>query len=185
MHTPGDRSATLAHLDRSILRGLVHELANAAQMLALPTPGPGAVAESRNRLEVALAVLGRLAHRGEVRGPASVGEALSEAARWQALQSAWPGVSATIETASGLPAVSASEDQVRDLALALITAAKSAGARSVRLRAEPEGDGCALHCQHDAPGPAPAWAAALADGDLAVVGSEGSVRLRGVTRGSA
>lgn len=137
MDATADRALAAIHLawlDRSLLRGLAHELANVTQMLALDPAPPGAVAAARLRLERVMAVMSALGRApGSGSGPSVIGDALEELEAWQALQTGLPAASLQVITPAALPALAASHADVRTALLTLVSAARVAGGGELTL----------------------------------------------------
>lgn len=139
---------------RTLTRGLVHHLANAAQMLAIDPPPASARAESAERIGLVQAALSDV-HREHAPGPTLVPEVLQDVQAMQRLQSGFPSVELEIETAPGLPAVGMAAADLRHVLLALVTNAKHAAAgerAAIRLTTRPAGDGIALSVEDAGPG---------------------------------
>jgi C4-dicarboxylate-specific signal transduction histidine kinase len=112
---------------RTFTRGLVHHLANAAQMLAIDPPPPGARAEASERIGLVQDTLAD-AHRESAPGPTLVPDVLRDVQAMQRLQSGFPSTELQIGTAPGVPAVGMTAADLRHVLLALVTNAKHAAA---------------------------------------------------------
>lgn len=118
----------------SLLRGLSHQLANVAQMLALEPVPTGALAESRERIADTAAALNALREQGGS-APVLLAPVLADLDRLQRLQMEFPSAPVTCELEPGVPALSIRTDDLLHALLACVTAFKrAAGDRRVELR---------------------------------------------------
>lgn len=139
---------------RTLTRGLVHHLANAAQMLAIDPPPAAARDEAAERVGMVQATLSEV-HREHAAGPTLVPEVLEDVQTMQRLQSGFPSVELELETAPGLPAVGMAAADLCHVLLALVTNAKHAagGERAmIRVTTRAAGDDLTLTVEDAGPG---------------------------------
>ncbi len=110
---------------RTLARGLAHQLANAAQMLALEPPPARALAEALDRVQLATARLAEV-NRPPVAGPTLVPDVVADVQAAQRLQSAFPSTELWLELAPGLPPVTLGAADLAHVLLALVTNAREA-----------------------------------------------------------
>lgn len=117
----------------SLLRGLSHQLANVAQMLALDPVPAGALAESRERIAETMAAIGALREPAGS-APVLLAPVLADLDRLQRLQMEFPSAPIATEIAPGVPALAVRADDLLHALLACVTAFKqAAGERRVEL----------------------------------------------------
>lgn len=109
----------------SLVRGLSHQMANASQMLALDPVPAGALAEARERIAQAMAVLGALRDSGSA-GPTLLPSVIEELERAQRLQMEFPAAPFPVSLDPALPAVAGASEDLFHLLLGMVTLLKSA-----------------------------------------------------------
>ncbi len=125
----------------SLLRGLSHQLANVAQMLALDPVPAGALAESRERIADTMAALNAL-REASGSAPVLIAPVLADLDRLQRLQMEFPSAPITCDIAPGVPALAVRADDLLHALLACVTAYKrAAGERRVELVVAAHEDG--------------------------------------------
>ncbi|MFN8588889.1 MAG: hypothetical protein U1E86_28010 [Burkholderiaceae bacterium] len=127
----------------SLVRGLSHQLANVAQMMALDDVPPGALTESRERLADTTAALQALRTTSGT-APLLLTPVFDDLDRLQRLQMEFPSAPLDCTLEPGLPALAMRPEDLMHLLLACVTASKRAAGDerlAVRVDAREEGDG--------------------------------------------